>query len=282
MRLAGLSVGRPTVNGVWPLVHIPQKLSVPFRNVGIMLGVAMAVVVWVTLLGSGNPLDALAYWSAGNRPDPYAPQPCCDYLYAPPPLQAGWPLWRLPFEAFVAILRAAELACVVAFAGPVAAAALWLPPVATEVNAGNVNLLLMAAVIGGFRYPVLWTFVLLTKPTAGLGLAWFVLRGEWRKAAVPIMATAAVCLASFVMAPDLWAGYLGAMARVSPDAVWQVPWPFLWRVPFALALIAWGARTTRRWALIVGTILAMPRLYFLSPAMLLGLLPVTTSGARRR
>jgi hypothetical protein len=243
------------------------------RAVLTILGIVGAVVVWATYAGGGNPVDAYAYWSAGNRPDPYAPQACCDFVYSPPFLQAGWPLWRLPFEVFTGLLRAAELACVVAFAGPASAIALFLPPVATEINAANVNLLLMAAVVVGFRYPVAWTFVLLTKPTAALGLLWFVLRGEWRKAAIPIMATIAISAVSFVLAPDLWADYLSTLLRMDAAPGWPFPWPFLWRAPFALALIVFGARTDRRWAIVVGTILAMPRLYFLSPAMLLAVLP---------
>jgi hypothetical protein len=41
-----------------------------------------------------------------------------------------------------------------------------------------------------------------------------------------------------------------------------------------LALVIWGSVTCRPWAVALGTMLAAPRLYFLSPVMLLGLLPL--------
>jgi hypothetical protein len=183
------------------------------RTAALVVGAVAAIAVWAALQIDGNPVDALAYWAAGNSPDPY------------------------------------------------------------ELNAANINLLLMAAVLAGFRWPVAWVPVLLTKPTAGLGLLWFVVRGEWRKAAIPILIAIVIAGISMLFAPDLWSSYLVALGRQSLDAGWPFPWPVWVRAPIAVALIVWGARTDRRWTLIVGTILAMPRLYFLSPAMLLAVLP---------
>jgi hypothetical protein len=255
----------------------------PRKATWLILSVAVVVAAWVTFYGAGSPVDAFAYWSAGNRPlAPYAPQPCCDYVYSPLFLQAGWPLWHLPFAVFVAALRAAELGVVVWFAGPVAAIALFLPPVATEINVANINLLIMAAVVGGFRWPVLWSFVLITKPTAGVGLLWFALRGEWRKAALPIGVAGIAALLSLYADPALWIGYIGVLARADQTPGWPFPWP-LWVhwIPGVIFII-WGARTGRQWPMVVGTILAMPRLYFVSPAMLLAVLPTLRSAGSSR
>lgn len=246
-----------------------------WRRFGWAAGIAMGVIVWATFtVYGGKPVDAYAYWWAAHRPAVYSTETCCLYLYSPAAYQLSYPLTALAsFEVFAAILRAAEIAAVIAFAGPVSAIALWLPPVAAEINAGNVNLLLIGAVILGFRWPALWTVVLLTKPTAGLGLLWFMVRGEWRKALIPIALAAGISAVSFVLTPGMWFDWFARLAAESPDPGWPFPWPIWIRAPFALAIILWGARTNRRWALVIGTILAMPRLYFLSPAMLLGALP---------
>jgi len=50
---------------------------------------------------------------------------------------------------------------------------LWIlafPPVALELYHGNVHLLIAAAIALGFRYPVAWAFVLVTKVTPGVTL----------------------------------------------------------------------------------------------------------------
>ncbi len=50
-------------------------------------------------------------------------------------------------------------------------------------------------------------------------------------------------------------------------AGWPFPYPILLRLPLAAALVAWGARTNRRWVVPAAALLAMPRLYFQSPAL---------------
>lgn len=241
-------------------------------GIGLLVSGAVLVVVWAVLYGGGNPVDAYAYWTAGNRPDPYAPQACCDFLYAPPFLAAGWPLWRLPFEVFVGLLRGAELAALLFLAGPFAGLAIFLPPVATEINAANVNLLLMTCLVGGFRWPALWAVILLTKPTAGVGLLWFVVRGEYGRALVPIAVAAGAMVLTTLLQPQWTADYVSMVLSRDPDTGGPFPWPWWARLPLAVPIIVWAARTDRRWALAIGTILAMPQLYFLSPAMLVVLL----------
>ena len=57
---------------------------------------------------------------------------------------------------------------------------LAFPPVALELYHGNIHLLMAAAIVLGFRYPIGWSFLLLTKVTPGVGLVWFAVRREWR------------------------------------------------------------------------------------------------------
>jgi hypothetical protein len=229
-------------------------------------------------------MDAYTYWWAAHRPEVYTTTiDCCYFLYSPPAYQLAYPLLAIDsFPLFAAIVRAAETAAVVAFAGPVAPIALVLPPVATELNAANVNMLLMVAVLAGFRWPLAWIPVLLTKPTAGIALVWFVVRGEWRNAALPIGVAAIMCVASLIVTPDLWSGWLGMLAATDPNPGWPFPVPVVYRLPVSLVLIVWASRTDRPWALVMATILAMPKLYFQSPAMLLAILPALAMGRQNR
>jgi hypothetical protein len=142
--------------------------------------------------------------------------------------------------------------------------------VAVELNAANVNLLIVAAVLVGFHYPMTWAFVILAKVTPGIGLLWFATRREWRNHGIAVTATAAIAAASWVIAPDLWPKYLAYLISV-PDGT---PWPVAWRLPVAAALVVWGASRDHRWALMVAVFLAMPRWYYLSPVLLVGLFPL--------
>lgn len=236
--------------------------------------VAFLAFVWAVLTQwGGAPVDAYAYWQT----DPSAPYRIgVDYQYAYPPvwIQLVSPLLALPFAAFAALLRAGELVALFLLAGPASLVAVWLPPVAAELNAANVNLLLMACVVGGFRWPVLWAPVLLTKPSAGVGLLWFVARGEWRRLVPLVLVVGALCLASFVYRPDLWWAWLRFLGAYGDTPGWPFPIPLWPRLPLAVALCWWGARSGHRWAVVLGTIVAWPRLYFLSIAQLVALIPV--------
>ena len=73
-----------------------------------------------------------------------------------------------------------------------------------ELAGGNIHLLLAAAIVLGFRWPAAWSIVLLTKITPGIGLLWFVVRGEWRNLFIALGATALIVAVSFVILPEAW------------------------------------------------------------------------------
>ena len=91
---------------------------------------------------------------------------------------------------FVALYRAILLAAVVYMAGPFTLFVLLTVPVGSEINAGNIQILMALAIVWGFRHPWTWSFVLLTKVTPGIGLLWFVVRREWRNLGIALGATA--------------------------------------------------------------------------------------------
>ena len=51
-----------------------------------------------------------------------------------------------------------------------------------------------------------------------------------------------------------------------------MPIPFLVRLPFAIALVVWGARTDRRWTVPVAGMLALPALWYGGLTMLLAVI----------
>ena len=152
-----------------------------------------------------------------------------------------------------------------------------IPFVALELYHGNIHILIAVAVLLGFRHPWTWAFVLLTKFTAGVGLLWFVVRGEWRSLGIALGSTAVLCLVSFIIMPSLWPEWIDyalVAFRLDTDEYWsnliRVP---LWiRMLAAAAIVTWGARTDRRWTVLVATTLALPVLWLHGFALLVGLI----------
>ena len=231
------------------------------------LSAGVAVSVWAMFTSMvGKPVDAWCFYG----PDPAAPywRTAYAFLYSPAAAQAMIPAHAVSFEVFVALLRAAEVVALFALTGPFLPIVVFWAPVTTEINAANINLLIVAVAVWGLRWPALWSFVLLTKVTPGVGIVWFAVRREWRNLGIALGVTGAIAVASFVYAPALWPDWIAFLGSVDPSD--GVP---LWaRVIAAAALVAWGARTDRPWVVVVAVTIATPRLYFQTPAMLVGLL----------
>lgn len=250
----------------------------PWRHLLTMLGIGAAAITFVSLTQSGgNPVDAFCYW----RIDPAHPYTTggSQFVYTPVAAQALTPFLDLPFATFVALIRLVDLAALVGLAGPATLPALLLPPVAAEINAANINFLIGLAVLGAFRWPALFAFPLLTKVTPGVGIVWFATRREWRSFAIAGGVTGGLVAVSFLVSPSLWAQYVEFLANDTPHmADWPFPFPLWVRLPFVVALVIWGARTDRRWVVPAAALLALPRLYFQSPALLLAVLPALHGG----
>lgn len=230
------------------------------------LGFAFAAVAYVSLMAVGlmGYASDVRIWWAARPPDPYQVAVYSDgalgYFYSPAFAQALAPFTALPEPVFAALWTALLLGALYAVVGRWAIAALVFPPVAIDIAAGNIHVLFALVAVYGLRYPALWTFPLLTKVTPGLGVLWFVLRREWRNAAIAFRATAAVVLVSFALAPSLWTEWVGLLAaNTGADVTYpHVPVPMLYRLPFAVLLLAWGALTDRRWTIPVAMLLSLP------------------------
>ena len=126
-----------------------------------------------------------------------------------------------------------------------------------------------------------WAFVLLTKVSPGAGLLWFALRREWRKLAIALGVTAAIALVTFAIWPDRWIGWIRLLTAGSPPPVSPYYWSIWLRLPFAIAFIVLGAWRGWRWPVVVGSTLALPVFYTISPSMLVGVLPYLRSATGR-
>jgi hypothetical protein len=195
------------------------------------------------------------------------------YLYSPAFLQALAPLRALPWEAFLGIWAMLLLGTALVLSRPILFAAV-VTFAFVELWGGNIHLPLAAAVVIGFRWPAVWSFVLLTKVTPGVGLLWFAARREWRQLAVATAATLAVAGVSYALAPGLWLDWFELLiaSAGATTAAGSVPIPLILRLPVAVAVIVYAARTDRRWLLPVGVMLALPVLWWGGSAMLVGCL----------
>lgn len=232
---------------------------------------------WGTsLLPSG--MDARCYW-VPTLADPYLHSNWTEqiaYPYSPAFVQILEPIRWLPWQAFMAVWAAVLLGALVAITGPrlILLGLAWFGLM--EAWGGNIELLVGLAILLGFRWPATWSFVLLTKIAPGVGLLWFVVRREWKSLFVALAATAVVVAVSFVLLPDAWFRWPQVlMNNMGKGGTWAaVPIPFLVRLPFAVALIVWGAFRNQRWVVPIGSMLALPALWYGGLSIALVALPL--------
>ncbi len=229
--------------------------------------------------------DAWSYWTLdlgapyrGSVGDlgffPYSPAAA---LALSPLTAVSWPVfviiwWSLLIGALVWIGRR-DFLVLLAF-----------PPVAIELYHGNIHLLLAAALVASFRYPALWAFVVLTKVTPGIGLLWFVARREWRQLATALLVTGAIAGISFLLMPSQWAQWIAAIdVSAANPPVWPALGIPLWvRLPFAAAIVWWGATRSARWSVPVAATLALPALWIAGLSMLVACWPLRSSSPAER
>jgi hypothetical protein len=264
-----------------------QRLHLRSLETPPWVGLAVAVIAWALVVAFAEPWgrlwgtgqDARCYYQA-TLADPYLHSSWNDpiaYVYSPAFLQLVTPLTALPWQAFMAAWTALLIGAVRFLTGPrLLAAGLLFPFTAMEVAGGNVSLLLAVAIVVGFRWPAAWSLVLLTKITPGIGLLWFAVRREWRQLAIALGATAAIAAASALVMPDAWREWVDVIiGNAGKGGTWaSVPVPLWLRLPAAVAIVVWGARTDRRWTVPVAAMLALPALWYGGISMLLAVIPL--------
>jgi hypothetical protein len=267
---------RPATVQPWRVHPSPVR----FALLAVPSAIALLLLWELFVVQAAGPIrlgfDTAAYWGyprASVYPGPGEPTGLGAYRYSPVlvPLMTLWS--AVPWGVFVGLWLAAMVVVYVAMAGPYALPLLVFLPVLIELGMGNVHLFLACAVVVGFRWPAAWALVLLTKVTPGIGLLWFAVRREWRSLAIALGATVALAGTSLLVAPDLWVEWMRTIAGTSETTAGNavaVPLPI--RVAAAAVLVVWGARTERRWTVVVGATLALPALWHHGLAMLIGVI----------
>ncbi|HYK95938.1 MAG TPA: glycosyltransferase family 87 protein [Candidatus Dormibacteraeota bacterium] len=229
--------------------------------------------------------DLWAYWSTRFGLDYSSARPGASgaYIYSPAFAHLISPLTALPLPVFTALWTALVAATLYWLAGWRSFLIGLFIPVVMSIAIGQTDLFMAAAIIIGFRWPVVWVLPIVTKLTPGIGLLWFAVRREWRSLAIALAATAIITTASFLIDPKAWFGWLAMLARMdfpaAGDGVY-LPVPVWIRLPFVALLIGWGARSNRRWVLPVGVCLSLPTVWLNTPAILVAILPMLSRGAQ--
>jgi len=257
---------------------IRKRLS---RDRFLAIGIALVVLrLYNVPPWDANILDLHAYWATRFGVD-YAganPFQIGAYLYAPAFAQLLTPLTAMSFPLFAGVWTLILLVTYAWLTGRWALPLAVSIPVALELYLGQIDILIAAAIVVGFRYPAAWAFPLLTKVAPGIGLIWFVVRKEWRKLGIALATTVAIASVSALLAPGAWKGWFDFLVGsvVGPHSVDgdYVAIPFAIRLPMAIAVIVWGARTDRYWTVPVGVLLAMPILWLNVFSLLLAVIPL--------
>jgi hypothetical protein len=229
--------------------------------------------------------DAFSYWSL-DLGDPYGRTFESNFAlgafrYTPPIALLFAPLGLIPWWLFVWVWVAAIIGSLVWLGGRWVLVLLALPPVALEIEHGNVHVLMAAGVALGLRYPWAWAFVILTKVTPGVGLVWFAARREWRSLAIALAVTGGISAATFVVAPQLWSEWVGSLvSNLDQPQYFSVPPALTFRLPIAALLVYWGARTDRPWTVPVAAALGVPIIWPHGLCLLLAAVPFLRLGDR--
>lgn len=219
--------------------------------------------------------DAHAYWAA-DFADPYTSDVNEEdaYLYSPAFLLAIAPLKLLPWEGFWIAWIVIGLAALAWTVGPVLGVMVLLPgpysPIWVNFWYGNIGVLMAAALVLGFRFAGAWSFLILTKVTPGIGLAWYAARREWKPLLRALAISLAIAAVSFAITPSAWFEWPGHLAQSSgqPDVFTELP-PLWLRLSAAGAIAALGGLFSARWAVPLAAVLAQPVFWFTGFSMLI-------------
>lgn len=228
---------------------LPATPSLPWVRLLSIVGLALMVSV-IVLIGDGG--DAAIFYNVDFPPsydgaDIRAPV----WNYSPLAAAALQPFQIMPFQAFLGLIVAIEVAALAWMVGPLPAlllVVLQVPLLWNDLAQGNLNLAATVLVIWGIRSPWPWVPLLLTKATPGVGLVWFAVRREWRNLALALGASSLLLLVTLPWSIE-WAQAL--IHNASVDS-YIGGLPFVVRAAIGAGIVAYGARTDQPWMLPLG------------------------------
>lgn len=228
------------------------------------------------VLGGALGQDTHAYWLAAQGELEYerAPGQRDAYLYSPVFLTVIRPLALLPFPLFLAMWICVEAAVLVWLVKPLQAR--WSVPIfmlcLPELVVGNIYILLAGAAVVGLRKPAMWSFPILTKVTAGVGLLWFAVRGDWWRLLQGVGGLAFIVLVSYALEPTQWQSWLRFLLD-HRDGTPDSRISFVLRCVLAVLLVVVGARKQWPWLIAPAMVLASPVLVGTIPLTILAAIP---------
>ena len=261
-------------------VHLSGRAWAPVRRLGEVrrfhwqgfASLTLLAFAYATFMTQPWGTDARGYWSAfqgGLYHTGWQSTAGYSFVYAPPVAMLLWPFTLLPWPVFYATLTAASMAALLWLVGwrwAGFALLLW-PFAALDLLNGNIHILMAAALAAGW-----WPFLLLTKVTPGIGMLVPLLERRWRSLLVTAAVTAGLCLLSILIlgvgAWRDWLNLLGAGAAQTGQGH-AVQISLAVRLPIAVAFVL--AATRWRWLLPFGVLLALPAIWWSSPALLLAI-----------
>lgn len=255
-----------------------ERWRSPLRVGGSAIGVVM-LVVFFSVPGPG--FDFYAYWAV-DLAEPYR---IADgfgaFHYAPPVIWLAAPFKLLPYDVGYVVWTALMAGLLVWMTRSWALAWCAFPPVASELYHGNIDLLLAAALVVGFRVPAAWVLLPITKVTTGINLIWPVLRRDGRAiAAVALVGVAVIGASLLIQGIEVWRAWMEHLiVRMGrPEAGGALMDVSLWlRLPIAIGVMVMAAVTNRRWLVPISVVLAMPLLWVHSLAALVAIQPLWRS-----
>jgi len=271
---------------------------------GLLLALALVLTVGIGFALQGSrPVDADMVWRMAGADQLYGAvwgaDPLSRYVYPPVVTQLvallrpmGWVAFVVAWETlmFLALWAAARMWAPLVLGLGLGATLLWGldTPLANPVLlalVGNVQSLVAAAIVIGMRRPAAWSAVLLTKVAPGIGLLWFVARGEWRRLGIAFGATAGIALVSLAFSPAQWADYVRFVVANAgtPPPIDVIAVPLFVRTPLVCGAVAWAARTNRPWVVPLAVAWASFALYTNSwISISIGALPLWSMGRHAR
>lgn len=262
--------GAAAVEGFLPAARTPlvRRSALVILSAGGVLALA-----WL-LTTPGHGFDFYAYW-AMDTANPYAiPNGFGAFSYPPPFVWLAAPLGAAPFEAGYWAWTGLGLLALAWLTRRWMLAWLLFPPVISELYHGNVHLLMAVGIVLGFRVAAAWAPVALVKVASGVIVVWPIVRRDRRSLRLLLAGVILLVVPTVLISPHLWEEWVQhLLARGGVPTLWgaEIGIPLGVRLLPAVALMAWGARTNRRWAMAPAVVLAMPQLWVHSLAVLTAL-----------
>lgn len=220
--------------------------------------------------------DAHAYWLAAQGQLEYARAPGQRdaYLYSPAFLAVIRPLGMLSWPLFLTLWVCLESTVLIWLVKPMKTG--WAVPIfllcTPELLVGNIYVLLAGAAVVGMQKPAAWAFPVLTKLTAGVGLLWFAVRGDWRRLLHGVGGLSLIVFVSYALDPTPWHAWIRFLLD-HRDGTPDSPANFFLRCGVAVILVVVGARKQWPWLIAPAMVLASPVLVGPIPLTILAAIP---------